>query len=234
MTKKLFSLAVAFFFLQSFSYGIGNYKPGDELFVHASGGLVMRKTAEPKGERILSLNYGDAVKVLQEDFKKKPYTAEDFKGFKIKGFWVKVTAPDGQEGYVFDGYLSSYRVPVTIVDDTNSGNSLVELFLLSHTESKTDRIPLGENAYRRLFKNGAQIEVKPYEGGSSQQITFQKSVGLEEAYFIGKALWLKDMKVNTSYEQAKGKITVTSEDGQYKIEVSKPYGFAILNMQHAD
>jgi len=237
MTSKLLSLVVALFFFQSFAFGIGVYNPGDELFVHAGSGLMLRNTPDPKGERILTLNPGDPVKILKTDFKKKPYVVTEFKGFSIKGFWVKVSTAGGKEGYVFDGYLSKLRAPVTIVDDASSGYSIAEFYLLGQSGKKGGRVDLPKSdtryeRYKQLFKNGSEAELDSGEGGSSQKITFQKGITLEEAYLIGKALWLKDMKVKSAF--AKGKITVTSEDELWQIEVGSSYGVTVLNMQHAD
>ncbi|MBC7774682.1 MAG: SH3 domain-containing protein [Phycisphaerae bacterium] len=235
--SKLLSLAATLLFFQSFALGIGVYNPGDELFVHAGSGLVLRKTPDPKGERILALNHGDAVKVLKTDFKKKSHSVVEFKGFTIKGFWVKVSTAGGKEGYVFDGYLSKLRAPITIVDDANSGYSIAEFYLLGQSEKKGERIDLPKSdtryeRYKQLFKNGSAAETDSGEGGSSQKITFQKGITLEEAYLIGKVLWLKDMKVKSTF--SKGKITVTSEDELWQIEVGSSYGVTVLNMQHAD
>jgi len=237
MMLKFFPLAAALLLFQSFSFGIGVYNPGDELFVQAGSGLILRKTPDPKGERILTLNSGDAVKVLKTDYKKIPHSVVEFKGFTIKGFWVKVSTANGKEGYVFDGYLSKNRAPVAIVDDTNSGYSMAEFYLLSNSEKKGDRVDLPKSEtryerYKQLFKNGSIAEIDNGEGGSSQKITFQKGITIEEAYLIGKALWLKDMKVKSSF--LKGKITVTSEDELFQIEVMNRFGLTELIMQHAD
>lgn len=234
--NKLFSLA-ALLMLPAFAWSIGVYNPGDELYVLAEKGLVLRKTGDLKGERILTLNTGDAVTVQKTDFKKKPFTAEEFKGFNIKGFWVKVRTADGKEGYVFDGYLSKYKAPTRVADDTNSGYSTAELFLIRNSEKKGDKIVLPKTdtryeRYRQLFKNGSEAEIDNGEGGNSQKITFQKGITMEEAYLIGKGLWLKGMKVKSVI--AKGKITVTSDDELWAIEVSNRSGITTLLMQHAD
>lgn len=237
MRNKLFSLVAALLIVPCLAFGIGVYNPGDELFVHASSGLILRKTADPKGDRIVTLGYGDAVKVLKTDFKKKPYSVEAFKGFSIKGFWVKVSTADGKEGYVFDGYLSKLRVPITVVDDASSGYSTAEFYLLGNSEKKGERIVLPKSEtryehYKQLFKNGSEAEIDSGEGGSSQKITFQKGITMEEAYLIGKVLWLKDMKIKSNF--SKGKVTLTSEDELFQIEISNRVGVTVLNMQHAD
>ena len=237
MTTRIFSLAVALIFFQFNAFSIGVYQPGDELFVHAGSGLLLRKTPTQKGERILTLNASDAVTVLKTNFKKKPFSVVDFKGYRIRGFWVRVRTADGKEGYVFDGYLSKYRAPITIVDDSGSAYSTAEFYLLANAEKQGERVvlPKGPNRYehyKQLFKNGAAAEIDHGEGGSAQKIIFQKGITLEEGYLIGKALWLKDMKLKSAI--SKGKITVTSEDEAYQIEVSSLNGYTVLNMFIAD
>lgn len=235
--RKLLSIFLFSLLVCAGAYAIGSYNPGDELFVHAGSGLVLRKTPDPKGQRVDALNYGESLTVQKTDFKKKPHSVEEFKGFTIKGFWVKVTTTGGKEGYVFDGYLSKNRPVVTIIDDANTGNSLAEFYLLSNSPKKGKKIDLPKEdtryeRYKQLFKNGSEAEIDSGEGGSSQKITFQKGITIEEAYLIGKMLWLKDMKVKTKF--SRGVLTVTSEDELYQIEISSKIGVTILNMQHAD
>ena len=237
MSTKLISALFLLLFTQALAHGIGVYNPGDELFIHAGSGLVLRKTADAKGAKLQTLSYGDAVKVLKTDFKKKPHAVEEFKGFSIKGFWVKVSTADGKEGYVFDGYLSKYRPMVKVIDDTDSGYSLAEFYLLGNTEKKGEKVDLPKSEtryerYKQLYKNGAEVEIDNGEGGSAQKITFQKGITVEEAYLIGKALWMKDIKANGRF--AKGMLTLTSEDELNQIEVSSRAGITVLNMQHAD
>ena len=60
----------------------------------------------------------------------------------------------------------------------------------------------------------------------------KKGITLEEGYLIGKALWLKDMKLKSAI--SKGKITVKIEDETCQIEVSSLKGYTVLNMFIAD
>jgi hypothetical protein len=233
--QTLFQIAAFLLFFPSFSSAIGVYNPGDSLYVHAASGLILRKTPDAKGEPLKTLPYGAAVKVQKTDFKKKPHTVEEFKGYSMRGFWVCVMAGDSLEGYVFDGYLSFFKTPAAVLDLANIKHSIAEDYLLAHSAFKGNQIPLNDQSdYRRLFKNGAQTEFRIAEGGSAQQITFPKNTSLEEAYLIGKALWLKDKSVKSSFDPAKGKITFISDDERDQIEISRPYGFVILKMMHAD
>ena len=60
----------------------------------------------------------------------------------------------------------------------------------------------------------------------------KKGITLEEGYLIGKALWLKDMKLKSAI--SKGKITVKSEDETCQIEVSSLKGYTVLSMYIVD
>ena len=60
----------------------------------------------------------------------------------------------------------------------------------------------------------------------------KKGITLEEGYLIGKALWIKDMKLKSAISN--GKITVTSEDELQQIEVTSLKGYTVLSMFIAD
>jgi hypothetical protein len=237
MKIKLTFLLASALLLPALGFGIGLYYPGDQLYVLAPSGLILRKTPDPQGERIATLALGDALTAQKENFKKKPHVVEEFKGFKIKGFWVKVRTAGGQEGYVFDGYLSKLHAPTTLGNDPEDNSSIIELYLLNHTQKKGKRIdlPKGDTRYeryRQLFKDGSEAELDSGEGGSMQKITFAQGATLEEGYLIGKSLWLKDMKAKPSI--SKGKITATSDDELFQITVENRGSIIVLSMAHAD
>jgi hypothetical protein len=237
MKFKLLSLLLGTLLLPTLGSSIGLYYPGDQLHVLAPSGLILRKTPDPQGERVATLALGDVLTAQKENFKKKPHVVEEFKGFKIKGFWVKVRTASGQEGYVFDGYLSKLPAPNAVGEDPDGASALVELYLLNHTQKKGKRIDLPKaetryERYRQLFKNGSEAEVDSGEGGSMQQIKFAQGITLEEGYLIGKSLWLKDMKVKPSI--SKGKITVNSDDELFQIKVENRGSIIVLSMAHAD
>lgn len=232
-------MLLAFLAAPFFAWCIGPYQAGDKLVVHAPSGLVLRAAPDTTGEKIATLAYGEEVTVIKDDQPKKTTVVEEFPGFKIQGYWAKVKAKSGQEGYVFDGYLSKYPVPGAIVVDLKDGiaYSPAELYLLGVTKKRGVRIGLPKvgnqyDHYKQLFKNGAQVEFGGGEGGSGTILTFEKGITVEEAYLIGKGLWLKGMK--TKPVNKKQKITVDSEDGQYQITVENRGGFTILSLNHAD
>lgn len=226
------------FLLPSFAFAIGAYKVGDKLIVHAQSGLILRQTAAPEGEKLATLAYGDEVTVSKIDLPRVAHTVEEFPGFKINGNWVWVKTKAGQEGFVFDGYLSAYPIPGKVIEVPEGENySVSELYMLSKTAKKGVRLNLPKiggqyENYRQVYKNGATVVFAGGEGGSSQSITFEKGITIEEAYLIGKGLWLKDMKVKASYK--KFKIIVKSEDELWQITVEMQRDVPMLTMSHAD
>lgn len=177
--------------------------------------------------------------VQKIDLPKKAHQVDDFKGYKIKGFWVKVKTKAGLEGYVFDGYLSSYQAPGTALVEAQSeeASCTAEMYMLGKSAKKGARVVIPKvgnqyEHYRQAFKNGASVEFNGGEGGSSQSITFEKGITVEEAYLIGKALWLKEMKVVPVFK--KNVITVSSYDELWQIVVENKAGAVTLTMSHAD
>lgn len=80
------------------------YKVGDTLYVMAQSGLNLRDKPSKNGRFLQNISFGSSVLVRQTTYKEYEV---DF----IPGFWVKAIADD-REGYLFDGYLSSYPPPV--------------------------------------------------------------------------------------------------------------------------
>ncbi|MCC7246757.1 MAG: hypothetical protein IT269_13820 [Saprospiraceae bacterium] len=124
------------------------------------------------------------------------------------------------------------------IEDDQGNNSLVDLYMLGHSERKGKRIEKtdanGYTSYRQLFKNGAETALNSAEGGSNQVIVFEKGISMEEAWFIGKALWLKDMKLKAPVATGRNKISVLSADELNEVEVTSKAGITILTMSHAD
>ena len=230
--------------LPLFSYSIGAYKAGDKLIVHAYSGLVLRETASPAGKKITTLSYGTQITVLADALRKTPFSVEVVKGYSIKGFWVKVRTARGQEGFVFDGYLSRYKTPSSLPngDDPNDPEgmmSIQERYLIAHAARKGPKVELEKyettyQHFKQLYANGDEVEVDAGEGGSEYIIRFNKSVTMEEAYLIGKEMWfgMMDTKYSTVFRQ--GNLVLTSEDEMYEIEIAMKNGFAHLFMRRAD
>ncbi|WP_373552066.1 SH3 domain-containing protein [Haliscomenobacter sp.] len=241
--NALFSL-FTLLLLPSFAFAIGSYVAGDKLTVHAASGLILRETAAPTGKKILTVEYGSLVTVQAEGLKKTPHSVTVFTGFTIKGFWVKVKTADGKTGFVFDGYLSKYKTPGSLpngddpnADDADAG-TIQERYLQMHSPRKGAKVnlPKGETRYDRYkvaYTNGAEVEADMGEGGSAYTIKFNKEMTIEEAYLIGKAMWMEDAE-NIKSTISKGVISLLSGDELWAMEVSVKAGIVHLLMQHAD
>jgi len=237
-------LLLCLFALPSTTFAIGTYVVGDKLFVHASSGLILRETASPTGKKIQTLDMGTLVTVLKDGFRTTAHSVSPFEGYAIKGYWVKVSTPNGKQGFVFDGYLSKYKTVAMLPngDDPNAkdndATTIQERFLMMQADRKGKRIEMqkGEGRYehyRILFTNNADLEVNTGEGGSTYIIRFGKETTVEEAYLIGKEMWMENVdKVKSSI--SKGVITLESEDGLYLVEVQNKGGIVHLSMSHAD
>jgi len=77
------------------------YKTGDNLYVHAQGGVSLRNKADTKSTILTTVRYGRKVRVIG-NFQKR----DTISG--MRGHWLNVDY-GGLSGYVFDGFLSSLR-----------------------------------------------------------------------------------------------------------------------------
>ena len=230
--------------LPALAFSIGPYKVGDQLTVHAGSGLILRASASPTGTKVATLNYGTVVTVLADKQPKMPHRVVFFKGYTVKGYWVKVRAERNQEGYVFDGFLSAYQTPSMLPngDDPNDPEgtmSLQERYILLHSTKKGAAIDLEKfettyQHYKQLYATGDAVEVFTGEGGSEYVIRFHKGVTLEEGYLIGKSLWMEMSDTVFTSTYAKGGVVLSSTDGMFEVEVRPKIGITEVFMRHAD
>jgi hypothetical protein len=230
--------------LPTLAFSIGPYKVGDHLTVHAGSGLVLRASASPTGAKVATLDYGTVVTVLADKQPKMTHSVVFFKGYTVKGYWVRVRAERNQEGYVFDGFLSAYQTPSMLPngDDPNDPEgtlSIQERYILLHSTKKgapvdLEKIETTYQHYKQLFVNGDAVEVDNGEGGSEYVIRFHKGVTLEEGYLIGKSLWMEMSDVTFTSTYAKGGVVLSSTDGLFEVEVRAKIGITEVFMRHAD
>lgn len=106
--NQLRSLTILVLFLLSLSViakPVVSYKVGDNLYVLAKSGLNLRDKPSKNGRFLQTVAFGTIARVRQ-------MTDKEYDVDGIPGYWVKVMADD-REGYLFDGYLSSYPPPVS-------------------------------------------------------------------------------------------------------------------------
>jgi hypothetical protein len=237
MKKYIFGLLLSLFLLPAAGFCLTNYTIGDQLYVLAPSGLVLREKASAQGNKITTVALGETVTVLKENFRKVPHSVLEFKGYNIRGFWVKVRTADGQEGYVFDGYLSRYQAPghLRLKEGQDTLMPVIQ-YMAAHSDFRGPRVQLAKTPnryerYKQVFKNKAEVEVNIGEGGSAFKITFNKGTSLEEAYLIGRLLWLQGT-VKSKIDR--GVITLTNEDETQQVLVMNKAGLIIVTLSIAD
>lgn len=108
-----------------------SYQKGDTLYVWATSGLNMREGPGTNFPKMKKLEYGERVKVIDQQLKNKSLSLTILKQnkrhnlFKLNGHWVKVQI-GSRTGYVFDGYLS--RLPAMKMKKTSAGETYFEHF----------------------------------------------------------------------------------------------------------
>ncbi len=238
MKKHCLLLLLSLFLLPAAGLCISNYQAGDQLYVLAPNGLVLRETANPQGKKLLTLAVGDRVTVLPESLRKVPHSVVEFKSYNIRGFWVKVRTTNGKEGFVFDGYLSRFQAPghlqLKAGQDTLYGPVQ---FMAVHSEFKGPRVNLAKEAtryerYKEVFKNGAEVEINTGEGGSTYKITFNQGTTVEEAYLIGRLLWMDGVVIKSKIQD--GIITLVNEDDTQEVLIMNRGGRIYTTFSIAD
>ncbi|MBF4515576.1 SH3 domain-containing protein [Flavobacterium sp. ANB] len=184
---------IAFFFCISVQaiYSIGSYKKGDILYNCSGEEVKLYADSNTKSKIVTVLNAAEDCIVIDDNIKKTAHTVieikpkkdaeDDFKGFSLSGFWVKVKTKDGKTGYVFDAYLSKTKPGFEL-----SKSYFDQEFKLMKSKAKKPD-PKKDNAYSSsyIYKNGASIT----ENGSdydSHTTYFIPNLTLEEAYFLLK------------------------------------------------
>lgn len=238
MRKIIALLLPVFLLLPALAFAINNYKAGDQLYVHAPAGLVLRAKPDANGNKIATLPFGASVKVLKENLRKKAHSTSEFKNFSINGFWVKVRTADNKEGYVFDGYLSRNKaLKMEQLQDTEM--LFIERFLEQQSAKKGGRTELKKaptryQHYRQDFANGASVEVNIGEGGSDYFVTFDAQTSAEEAYLIGLMLWFDGKAPMSSVNAKTGAIALTNESDTKQALIQVKNGVVTLRLGIAD
>jgi hypothetical protein len=196
---KNYLLLMAFLFISmSFQYPEKPLKNGNAYHVMAPSGLKMRAT--PNGKKLLTIPYNSAVERV-DDKNYGELKVEELKDFFIEGHWVKVRY-DGQEGYVFDGYLTQFPMPKAINAeyDYKKYRSSFEYYLKTNFEATTEPFNIEYNydcvktdeedcicTYSQEFGNDIYYKETCSEGGFELYVELT-GVTLAEAYFIIVAL----------------------------------------------
>jgi hypothetical protein len=218
--KTFLSIFILLFTSISQIEAIGNYKAGDQLTVLAKSGLSLRASAGANGKKKSNLPFGSVVTVLAEGLRTVPNSVVEFKGYTIKGFWVKVKA-GSEEGWVFDGYLSKLKVNSDLeAEGMSADRDIFDALYSQSSPRKGDRkyrkVETGE-AYTQDYADGATLEFSRFDGGSSRTVTFGKGVSQEEAYLWAYSAWWSDDKPKSSkYNPSNKHIRTNGDDNKPK------------------
>lgn len=212
-------------------------KIGGVLYVHTPGGLVLRKTPSKEGEKIMNVPLdGRPLTVLELPDPSNQYVAEKIGRFEVSGGWVKVRTEGGQEGYLFEGYLSRFP-PLTKMDFGQ--DSYIEGFYTHISRPKGERKPLPEQpglieGYRQEFEDGAVFQFEYYEGGVTHHLYLPADkFTVQEALVLFRPLWFKG-KTKGEYDAAAKKITLTDVDGYQYMSIEPKNRQLVLEFAAAD
>jgi hypothetical protein len=171
--------------------------------VMATSGLKMRAT--PSGKKLLTIPYNGEVEKINDGKSYGDLTITELKDFKIKGEWVKVRY-DGQEGFVFSGFLTQFPMPdLDMKMDYEKYSSEFEAYFDKKFTQKGkkfnlrtyDGAPVDQGypcGYSLEYQEG---HFYAYESCNEKNGSYDieiEGITLIEAYFVLKALDLNNMK----------------------------------------
>jgi len=186
---------------------IENYKVGDTLTVFIKSGLILRQSASPNANNLITIPLGGKV-LVKKQLPREIAHKDSFASMRlIKGFWVNVEYK-GQVGYVFDGYLSSFPSPIIFKSEfyRKNGHSTETGYLFTHFKKVGDafdttlipkeygnyyQYPSPYTKYQKYslkFTNGITYsKVEHLEIGSTDIIKFENH-SLDEVLLLAKAV----------------------------------------------
>jgi hypothetical protein len=187
---------------------IGDYQPGDTLYIWAISGLTLREGPSKDAAKMITVPYGTAL-VVQNYAGNHGTTIEAVPGFKngaaqteaviFGGDFAAVTFK-GKTGYVFDGYLSKMPAlryithpgnPTPVFEDHVSWATR-NFGLLRHTQ--TGVFEYGSpHASKWVFGNGITIDIRGEKNGWTRVILPDAS--MEEAFLVFSYLWNYEWRV---------------------------------------
>ncbi len=182
-------------FLCAKTFAIDGFKKGDKLYVLLKDGTSLFEKPDLKSKIKKELFYLDAVFVSEDKLKKTPFLKEEipafisdnpknenFIGFSITGFWLKVISEDGIAGYVFDGYMTSLKSGFELTRDYFNKEFVLTKSVIVAPKKSDDY--LFSNSY--FYQNGAFIieDGNDYHGSVRY---FIPNITLQEGYMLIKS-----------------------------------------------
>jgi len=186
--RKIFLVSVTFFFnLSLTAKPIVFYKPGDHLYVLAKSGLNLRDKPSKNGRFLQIIPFASSTLVRQ-------ITDKEYQVDGVSGYWVKVIADD-REGYLFDGYLSSYPPPI------------------SEVSSKS--IPTLKQYAEKFLPKGVKVTESTDDTLVTTSTLILPLVRLEEAYILGVCFFYNFDKYK--FPMKSDKVTYSDVEVEYRV-----------------
>ncbi|MGB0982808.1 MAG: hypothetical protein ACPG19_02140 [Saprospiraceae bacterium] len=198
--KNIILILIFSVFSMAFQTSTQPISDNETYHVMATSGLKMRAT--PSGKKLLTIPYNGKIEKINDGKSYGELTITELKDFKIKGEWVKVRY-DGQEGFVFSGFLTQFPMPdLNMKMDWAKYKSVFEAYLAQFFRPKGGKFNKSYYTLNKKQECGYSVEYEEghffrYEG--CNEISGQYDIEIEgitlvEAYFIIKALDLNDIK----------------------------------------
>ena len=245
-TNYLLSLLIAFSFLALTSFSISKNSIStskktesviekDTFNIMASHGIYLRDSANLSCNKLAKLPYATKLIFLNQDTISDEITIKETKYFEIKGRMQKVKvisqidSLNNLEGYVFDGYLTKFPVPVLDYRGTQENDYLsgdLHYFQTNFEANKKYNIKSYSDdcpeecicGFEQKF--GSTIEYKESTCSESGKSAFFKFNGLtiREAYFFSYILFVGETEVTETYEYEGDVILFDKKLNQIRIE----------------
>ena len=108
-------------------------------------------------------------------------------GYGISGDWVEVVTEQG-EGFVFDGYLTSF-IPPKITEDEISGHH-IETYIHESYQPLSEKMRASKHPkeYNQVFSHGIRLAKRVAPDSTNYGRVMIRQITLEEAYLIANVI----------------------------------------------
>lgn len=178
---KFLLLVLLFLQVTSFTYKKNQIEKSNQTFVWAVKGLALREQPNVSAKKITNIPYGKSVTLIKTDEQSLKMTSRIdgyLSTYKLEGKWIKVLY-NGQEGYVFDGYLST--MPPYVIDIDTDEDYLKRLYGVAKVKTVN-----GKNGWEKTtttYKNGNASTLTVYDGCFDTEL-YLKNITYREAVLL--------------------------------------------------
>lgn len=212
---------------------IGSYAVKDTLYVMTLSGLKLRTSAKLSSGIKSMLPYGSFVIV------KKLTTATDsvteVDGYGISGDWVEVITPSG-DGFVFDGYLTSY-LPPQITQNDKAGD-LMESYISNRYRPISPKMKVkGSNnpkEFNQVFSHDIRWGKRIAPDSSNYGQVMIREITLEEAYLIANVICRTSAGGTEKDYSSDHVLEVKRQGNELMISPKSGKGLAIRILKHEE